>query len=161
MTESNITLRLVAASDDEFLRDLYCSTRRAEVAQFGWDQEQAEAFLRMQFASRRMAYKMQFPSAEHEIILFGEMPAGCMIVDRSETKLSLIDIAVLPQFQGRGIASHLVRQLQDESAKSAILLVLRVDKVNLHAFNLYKKLGFEVTGETQIMYQMTWTASLS
>ena len=159
MTESKITLRLVAASDDEFLRDLYCSTRRAEVAQFGWDQEQAEAFLRMQFASRRMAYKMQFPSAVHEVIVFGDTPAGHMIVDRSETKLSLIDIAVLKQFQGKGIASHLIYQLQNEAADSTKPLILQVDKTNKQAFDLYKKLGFVIEDESQFMYEMRWAVS--
>ena len=159
MTEPEINLRLVTASDEEFLLDLYCAMRRDEVAAFGWEQEQAEAFLRMQFAARQMAYKMQFPAAVHEIILAGEIAAGSLIVDRTAEQIVLTDIAVLPQFQGRGIASHLVKQIQIEAASAKIPIVLRVDKVNLHALKFYKKRGFRVTGETEILYQMTWADS--
>ena len=158
MTESQISLRPVSDADNEFLCELYCSTRSGEVSQFGWSPEQAEAFLRMQFTSRQMAYKMQFPLAVHEVIVLGETPAGRLITDRSAASILLTDIAVLPKFQGKGIATSIVRQLQHESSASGLPLVLHVDKVNLHAFNFYKKLGFEIDAETQLMYEMKWAA---
>ena len=125
--EPNISRRTASETDDEFLFDLYCSTRSTEVAQFGWQPEQVEAFMRMQFTMRQRAYKMQFPSAVHEVIVFGKMPAGRLIVDRSGERILLTDIAVLPQLQGKGIASHLVRELQDEAAALGLPLVLHVD----------------------------------
>ena len=157
--EPNISHRTASETDDEFLFDLYCSTRSTEVAQFGWQPEQVEAFMRMQFTMRQRAYKMQFPSAVHEVIVFGKMPAGRLIVDRSGERILLTDIAVLPQLQGKGIASHLVRELQDEAAALGLPLVLHVDKTNLYAFDFYRKLGFEAAGETQLMYEMKWAVS--
>ena len=159
MTEPNISLRAVCDADNEFLFELYCTTRSGEVSQFGWPPEQADAFLRMQFTARRNAYKMQFPSAVHQVIVISETPAGSVIVDRSGANILLTDIAVLPHFQGKGIATYFVRKLQDESASSKQPLVLHVDKTNTYAFDFYKKLGFAVVCETQIMWEMRWSAS--
>ena len=37
-------------------------------------------------------------------------------------------------------------------------LILHVDKANLNALNFYKNLGFQITIEMQIMYEMEWRA---
>jgi ribosomal protein S18 acetylase RimI-like enzyme len=144
--------------DDEFLYAVYAGTRGDEVGGFGWDPSTAEAFLRMQFVARKQAYKMQFPTARHSVILFNEIDAGQMIVERTDKQIVLTDIAVLPEFRKKGIATHLIRQLQDEAAASGVPVVLRVDKVNMPAKELYTKLGFAVTGDTQILYEMEWRA---
>ena len=156
MTESNISLRSVREDDKEFLCELYCSTRRDEVAAFGWDDAQIEALLRMQFTSRASAYKMQFPRAEHSVIFFAEKPAGSLIVNRTDEGISLTDIAVLPEYQKRGIATHFISLLKVEASSNNKPLVLRVDKTNSSAKKLYEKLGLVVTAETQILYEMEW-----
>ena len=155
MTNINISLR-PTQHDEEFLCEVYCSQRRAEVAAFGWETAQQDAFLRMQFNVRQQSYKMQFPTAEHSIILIDETPAGSIIVDRSPDHISLTDIAVLPQYQRRGIATQLLRRLQDEAAHAKKPLVLSVEKSNDRAFKLYKACDFEITGESTFSYSMQW-----
>lgn len=159
VTQPKISLRPVREEDPEFLYEVYFSTRQAEVEQFGWDRPQVEAFVRMQFNARQAAYKMRFPLAVHEVIIVGETPAGRLIVDRSDGQILLTDIAVLPQFQGKGVASHVVRGLQKEAATSGALLILHVDKINAYAIGFYKNLGFETVAETQLMNEMKWTAA--
>ena len=156
--EPNISRRTASETDDEFLFDLYCSTRSTEVAQFGWQPEQVEAFMRMQFTMRQQAYRRQFPSADHSIILVGDTPSGGLIVDRSDKRISLTDIALLPQFQGKGIATCFIRKLQQEAADASKPLALKIDKANTRAFDLYKKLGFTINGESQLMYEMEWVS---
>lgn len=156
-TESTkIKLRPVADADDEFLFAVYCSVRRAEVAAFGWDEAQQNAFLRMQFTSRASAYKMQFPVAEYSIVVFDEAPAGSLIVCRTDHQISLTDIAVLPEYQKNGIGTFVVEQLKGEATRSNRPLVLRVDKTNIAAKKFYERRGLVVTGETQILYEMEW-----
>lgn len=155
-TKETIRLRPVLDDDEEFLCDVYRGTRRDEVAAFGWDEAQQDAFLNMQFTARQRAYKMQFSRARHSIILFTEIPAGRIIVDRTNDRIVLIDIAVLPEYRGQGIATHLIRQLQDEATESMKVVVLRVDKTNVAARDFYERLGFSVAGETDILNSMEW-----
>lgn len=155
--DEEIQIRDAVDGDEAFLREVYFSTRAAEVAIFGWDDVQTRAFLEMQFELRERAYAMQFPGAVSSIILVAGEPAGRMIVERRDAEISLTDIAVLPQFQGRGIASQLIGRLQAEASAAGVPLVLSVDRTNDHASKLYEKLGFVVTGETQMNFSMQWT----
>ena len=61
------------------------------------------------------------------------------------------------EYRKRGIATHLIRGLQSEASGAGIPLVLHVDKGNLGAKNLYAKLGFAATGETEFSIEMKWT----
>ena len=152
-----ISLRPETDDDEEFLYKVYAATRRDEVASFGWDEASQEAFLKMQFLAQRSAYRMQSPAAQNSVIMADKSSAGRMVVDRSGDRISLTDIAVLPEFRGKGIATHLIKDLQGEAAEAAKLLVLHVDKLNVPAFRLYKKLGFAVTAETEFTIEMKLT----
>ena len=71
-----VVIRPATASDDEFLYAVYAATRSDEFASLGWPPEQLEAFLKMQFEMQRRSYALQFPGAEHNIVLFHGDPAG-------------------------------------------------------------------------------------
>ena len=152
-----IALRPAEDDDGEFLYSVYASTRGSEVAGFGWPQEQQDAFLRMQFEMRRRSYAMQYPQAESRVILYDDAPAGSLVIDRTASHISLTDIAVLPEFQGRGIAGQIIAELQHEAESAGVPVVLCVDKGNLHARRLYENLGFETAGETELTVEMCWT----
>lgn len=154
----DIQLRSTTEADQPFLLGLFASTR-PEIAQLGWDDAAQQAFISMQFAMQTRSYGMQFPSAEHSIILFEGAAAGRMIVTREARSIQLTDIAVLPLYRSRGIAATLIRQLQEEAAKAGKPVELTVDRSNSPALQLYRKLGFEVTGENEIHLSMRWTAN--
>lgn len=156
--EKVITLRPATDADEAFLLGVYASTRAGEVAAFGWGEAEQRAFLEMQFSVRQRAYAMQFPDAKCSIVLCDGEPAGEIIVDRSNARIELTDIAVLPEFRGRGIATHLIRELQNGAAEAGFPLTLTVDRANANAFNLYSKLGFTVTAETELNFSMEWGA---
>ncbi|HKX83975.1 MAG TPA: GNAT family N-acetyltransferase [Pyrinomonadaceae bacterium] len=154
----DLRLRSVAESDSEFLYSVYAATRADEINAFGWDASQANAFLKMQFEMRKRSYALQYPSAVTYIIVFNREPAGSMIVDRNKEHTSLTDIAVLPEFRGKGIASRLIADLQREAGVAGVPLTLHVDKGNQNAFRLYESLGFVVTNENELYYSMMWKA---
>ena len=149
---SVIELRDVTSDDEKFLCELYHTTRSDEVAAFGWSKAEQDSFLTMQFTMQQQAYKMQYPDAEHSVILFDGEPAGRVIVDRSAHAVSLTDIAVLPKFRGRGIASRIISRLQDE----VDAIALSVDRANASARRLYEKHGFTITGESEFNFEMRW-----
>jgi len=154
---SEISLRPVADGDSDFLFDLYAETRQHEVEMFGWDAAAADGFLRMQFDVRSRSYALQYPQAVDSVISCSGQPAGRMIVDPADTAFVLIDIAISRAFRQKGIASKLIRSLQSDAAAACVPLTLHVDRTNHNAFSLYQKLGFEVSGENEIHFSMTWT----
>lgn len=153
---TSVVLRAATPDDEVFLLQLY-GTTRPEVAQFGWDEAEQQAFITMQYQMQTRSYDMQHPNAEHSVIIYEGRSAGRLIVDRTATAIELTDIAVLPEFRGKGIASTLIQRLQEEAARTGVDVDLTVDRTNSNAFHLYRKLGFEVAGETQIHFAMKWS----
>jgi len=150
-----IVLRPVTPEDEPFLLALFASTR-PEIAQLGWGEAEQQAFCAMQAQMQKRAYGMQYPGAEHSIILCDGTPAGRLIVDRNALEIRLIDIAVLPGSRGRGIATEMIGRLQNEAERELIPVRLSVETTNSNALGLYRKLGFEVTGENQTHLAMQW-----
>jgi ribosomal protein S18 acetylase RimI-like enzyme len=72
-----------------------------------------------------------------------------MRVDRSPKLLRLIDIAMLPEWQGKGIGTHLIRDLIGE--RLPVVLHVAIDNP---ARALYERLGFEVKAAEGIYLRM-------
>jgi ribosomal protein S18 acetylase RimI-like enzyme len=149
-----ISLRLARQEDQEFLFKLYASTRQAEVAAFGWDPTQQEAFLRMQFNAQRRSYASAYPAAVEQIVELDRQPAGRLVVARGDGAVAtLVDIALLPEHCGGGIGGGLLRDLLDRCKQEQTSLRLQVLKTN-PAARLYERLGFVKVGEDGVYFQM-------
>lgn len=147
--------RPVTPSDDSFLYQVYTSTRHDEVAAWGWDTVQQEAFLRMQYGAQRSSYQNRYPEAEHRVVFCDDMPVGRIMTARTESALVLVDISLLPEFQGAGIGTALIRDLQARAAQAGLPVTLHVLATN-PARRLYERLGFILTGEPGIHLAMLW-----
>lgn len=152
-----LTLRPALSSDEEFLLRVYASTRRAEVEATGWSAEQQETFIRMQYEAQSQFYKTQYPTAQHDIILLDGIPIGRLIVERLESKIIGVDIALLDEYCNAGYGGLLIRNLLDEARRARVPFSIQVVKWN-KATHLYERLGFVKTGESATHYQMEWRA---
>ena len=137
-----VETRPVAPGDDEFLLDVYASTRADEMALVPWADEQKRAFLRMQFDAQREEYFRRFPDADYRVILVGDKPAGRLWVARTPEQIRLRDIALLPGVRGRGAGALLVRGLIGEAAQAGLPLRHMVFQLNEGALRFYERLGF-------------------
>lgn len=149
----NISLRPFALADQEFLFQLYAETRRREVAAWGWNHEQQDAFLRMQFNAQQRWYEMAYEGAEHQIIECETGPIGRIMVMRGDSFILLVDIALLAEYRGRGIGSSLLGGLLDQGDRGRVPVRLRVLKTN-PARRLYERLGFVPAGEDEMYLHM-------
>jgi len=140
-TAASATLRPIHAGDAELLFAIYASTRAAELAQIGWDDAQKESFLRMQFDAQRTFYENEYPGAEFQIILVADEPAGRLFVHRRENEIRIMDIALLPEFRGRGIGTALLTDILAEGERTARPVTIHVESFN-PARRLYERLGF-------------------
>lgn len=154
-----ISLRPSEPDDEDFLYQLYASTRAAELAVWGWNQAQQEVFLRMQFNAQRRAYEFQYPEAEHSIILFDEEKAGRLFVAVTEGEVRLVDIALLPEHRSKGAGTFLIQELQAQAAARGLPLRLQVLQSNEAARRLYERLGFSQTGASDVYLTMEWRAA--
>jgi ribosomal protein S18 acetylase RimI-like enzyme len=148
-----ILLRPTSPADNEFLLHVYASTRQEEMAKWGWCVVQQSAFIRMQYDVRKRSYATAYPSAEFSLVLVDGVPAGSMIVFRGSSEIRLLDIALLPEFRGRGIGEELIRRLISEAARSKSPVRLSVLRGN-RAARLYERLGFVAKSGDQMYSQM-------
>ena len=151
---SGISLRPFRAEDQELLFAIYAGTRQDEVSAFGWSTSQQEVFLRMQFNAQRRGYEAAYPQADHQIICLAGQPVGRIMVQRDSDYMQLVDIALLSEYQGRGIGGALLRELAAQSDQAGVPVRLQVHKTNSGARRLYERLGFIQTGEDEIYFQM-------
>ncbi|KKO54596.1 GNAT family N-acetyltransferase [Paenibacillus sp. DMB20] len=154
-----IHIRPAVSADEEYLYQLYCSTRKSEIEAFCWDEDQERAFLSMQWAAQTRSYAAQFPLAEHSIVMYGETKAGRTIVDRGEQAFVLVDISLLPDFQNRGIGTLLLRELQIESCSCSKRLCLSVLSAS-RAVRLYERLGFRTAVDDGYRIAMEWAGAV-
>jgi GNAT superfamily N-acetyltransferase len=153
-----VSLRPVTDEDDAFLVDVYYSTRATELAQAQWKPGQREAFVKTQFDAQRREYDVRFPDAEYNLILVDDQPAGRIWIGRSEKQIRLLDIALLPEFQNRGVGTLLLNRLIHESVISGKPLRHMVFVLNDNADRFYERLGFVEIEDHGAYKHMEWRA---
>ena len=153
-----LELRPVSDNDDKFLLAVYASTREEELSQAEWAQGQKEMFLRWQFDTQRREYSARFPNADYHVILVDERPAGRIWVGSDEEQMRLLDIALLPEFQNRGVGTTLLRRLMDQAAHEGKALRHMVFMLNNDAHRFYERLGFRIIDDLGAYKHMEWRA---
>jgi ribosomal protein S18 acetylase RimI-like enzyme len=141
-----VHLRPVEAADRAFLVELYGSTREAELAQVDWPKGAREAFVEQQFTAQDAHYRANYPGATLDVIEVDGARAGRLYVHRGPSDIRIMDIALAPEFRGRGIGTSLLRSLMAAADTSGRKLSIHVE-MNNPARSLYDRLGFEPAGE--------------
>jgi ribosomal protein S18 acetylase RimI-like enzyme len=153
---AGITLRPVAPADEEFLAELYASTRADEMALVDWDDATKRAFLRQQFAAQQTHYQSYFPDGEHRIILREGRPVGRIYHERADDRLHLLDIALLPEERGRGVGGALMADLLAEAQAAGLPVTLHVYRLDEGVRAWYQRLGFAIVGENGMYDLLEW-----
>ena len=139
-------LRPVVDADRAFLVDLYASTREEELAQVQWDDGVKRAFVEQQFSAQDAHYRANYEGATLDVVEVDGVAAGRLYVHRGPSDIRIMDIALAPEFRGRGIGTSLLRGLMDEADASGRKLSIHVE-MNNPARSLYDRLGFVPAGE--------------
>ena len=154
-----ISLRSVETDDEALLLRVYAGTREPERRVVYWEDEEWAAFVRVQYEAQRSHYEINFPDAEHQVVLRNGAPIGRIWVARAADEIRLLDIAILPEHRGCGIGTHLIRGLQTDARAAGVPLRHSVEHDNDGARRLYERLGF-VAVETQGLHTlMEWSPS--
>ena len=154
-----VRLRPVTLEDAPFLRQLFASTRADELALMAWDENQKEMFITMQLNGQNQQHAMTYPQADHSVILFNEGRVGRMIVASGEAAISLVDIALLPEYRNAGIGTGLIKALLKEAATAGKTVRLSVFATS-PAVHLYERLGFSRVGGDGVYLELKWVPSV-
>jgi ribosomal protein S18 acetylase RimI-like enzyme len=141
-----IGLRPATDADRPFLVALYRSTRADELALVAWDEPTEQAFVAQQFAAQDAHYRAHYPGATFDIVEVDGTPAGRLYIHRGERDIRIMDVALTPEFRGRGVGTGLLRELIAEAEASDRILSIHVERDN-PARALYARLGFTPAGE--------------
>jgi GNAT superfamily N-acetyltransferase len=110
-----------------------------------WDEEWQQSHFRQHLN----------PDACQVIVAEGQdVGVVCKVEGEEEVLLRVVE--VLPEYQGRGIGTSIIRCILREAHRKGMPVALQVLKVN-PARRLYERLGFVTTGETETHYQMRAT----
>ncbi len=138
------TFRPSTRHDYSFLYRLNETTMKEYVDQsWGWDD-----------SVQKKRFQEHFHPGRDEIIVVGGQDVGMVCVEERAGEILLAGIKILPQFQRKGLGTTIIRKLLADARRSRLPVRLRVLKVN-PVKQLYERLGFEVTQETDTHYLMT------
>ena len=142
-----------------------CSLRLASERDF-------PALLAIHEASFRALVEGRFawdPSFQRERLLEGGLGevveaagevVGQWLVERGPEELYLARVMIAPAWRGRGIATHLIQNLQAEARARGVGVALSVWEEN-PARALYERLGFVAQAQREFRVPMRWEPPLT
>lgn len=152
-------LRKRGAEDEPFLLQLYMAQQQEIMKAWGWDPAQQQVFLEMQYRARNAGYATAYPNAVSNIICNPDhISIGRMLTAHQQKAVHLIDIALLPAFQRKGIGTQILTDLQQSCAKDNKKISLSVP-CDSPAGKLYARLGFQLIRQDPVYAQMEWVSS--
>jgi len=139
-------LRPAVSTDTPFLRQLHHRVYRDVVTrQFGsWDEGAQDRW-----------FELGLADAEFSIVEENGDPVGAIGMRVESDRLHLVELQILPEYQGCGFGSALLRDQIEHAQRTRRPIALRVLLQN-RARSLYARHGFAITGETETHYQMEW-----
>lgn len=142
-------LRQATDDDYDFLYQLHVDTiREAVEATWGWDG-----------AFQRRRFEEHWDPALRRIVEVEGRDVGVLRVEWYEDEVFLALIEIAPDWQGQGLGTALIRDVQAQAREAGLPLTLQVLKTNPRARRLYERLGFEVVEEREERVVMAWRAA--
>jgi ribosomal protein S18 acetylase RimI-like enzyme len=143
-----VTRRPARESDTSFARAVHHRAYREVVEQqFGpWVEAQQDRF-----------FEGDWNVPAFEIVLFSGTPCGYVCIEDRADEIYIREIVLLPEYQGRGIGSSLLRDVMARAHTRRVPVRLGTFYKN-RAFGLYRRLGFREIGRTEIHILLEWSS---
>lgn len=142
--EKVIARRKVTDADKDFARTVHHRAYHdVVVRQLGvWDEARQDNYFEKNWNEDPM-----------EILECDGVPCGWLVLKDHEDYLELGEILLLPEFQGQGLGTRILREVIQAAKTRNIPIRLRVLHEN-EAVNLYRRLGFVETGKSATHFEM-------
>ena len=158
--EGLLTLRPARddGNDPVFLFALFAATRAAEMAAMPIDAKAKDFLLSVQHRSMTETYRREYPNARWEVIELDSEPVGLLVTDVGNAYVTYVDIAILPQAQGRGFARRVMLAALEEPRRLGLPARVTVLMQNLASLRLCEHVGFVRAEESPPFVRLEWTA---
>lgn len=155
-----LTLRQAEDNEDDtrFLFALFAATKAPDMAAMPIDAKSKDFLLRAQHRSMTETYRRDYPNARREVIELDGEPVGLLVTDVGNACVTYVDIAILPQAQGRGLARRVMLQALDEPRRLGLPARVSVLMHNVGSLRLCEGLGFVLAEESPPFVRLEWTA---
>ena len=153
-------MRPATSADDAFLFDVYCTTKRDQVAALP-DPRLAQHFLRIEYTAQNRRFAQRFPGHERWVVLADGQPAGRLYLHRSPSLLQVVDVTLLPEHRAQGLGTCVMGLVLDEATGHDQAVSLRVSRSNPRAASLYDAIGFRLVTEDDQDVYFEWTPRLA
>lgn len=153
MTMFAVNLRALQATDMAFIERLYAGSRAFEMSHSGWPAEQIAAFLGQQCHIQHTYYQTHYPDGQFLIIEHEGQAIGRLYLFWGQASLNLIDITLLPDYQGKGIGTALIQAQLHKVDAQGLGVDLFVEPYN-PALRLYTRLGFYANGDSGVYQRL-------
>jgi len=151
-----LSLRPETDGDLPFLMQVFASTRADELALVPWAPDQKRAFLVHQFGAQRRHYRTFYPDASFGVLERNGSGIGRLYLDERQTRVHILDIALIPESRGGGIGTAILSAIQDYARIRGKGVDIFVERIN-PAKSLYDRMGFKVVREEEIYLEMDWS----
>ncbi len=153
---SALAVRPALPQDEIFLYELYVAIRGPLFALTPLTAVQREHLLRIQFQAQLSSYTQQYPNSCYHVVLLDGKPVGRLWVAPVDSGFHLVDIAVHPNVQSKGLGTVLVQRLQQEAQKAKLPILSTVDRFNPGSLRFHQRLGFTIVREDLMQFYMEW-----
>lgn len=157
---STLAVRPALPQDEIFLYELYSAVRGPEFDLAPISPTQKEHLLRLQFRGQMYTYTQKYPNSCYHIVLLDSRPVGRLWFAPGDREFHLVDIAVHPSVQSKGIGTVLVQRLQQEAIMARLPIRSCVSKFNPGSLRFHRRVGFHITREDETNYFMEWNPLL-
>ena len=131
-------LRQGTIADSEFAYQTKKAAFRAYVEMvWGWNE-----------AEQRRLHERRFGAHEFIVIQASGADVGILVTAREPDCVAVKQLCVLPEYQNRGIGTACMVRVIADARRDGLPVRLRVLRVNTRAAALYRRLGFEETGDS-------------
>ncbi len=151
-----LNFKAISENDMAFLLTLYSSTRWQEVQQAPWSDQQRLDFLKQQFEAQHTHYQSHYQNADYLVIKQSQENIGRIYIDRDETSICLIDIALLPEFKYKGMGTKILKVIIQEANNTQKKIVIHVENYN-PAYQWYLKHGFKQVEDKGVYQYMEYS----
>ena len=136
-----VTLRPATDADEPFLRRVFRDARRRELP--GAEGAELDPALGPKYRAHSADRRDRYPDAETSIVLECGDPVGTITLHHENGRTHVVELAVLAEHRGHGIASSVLTGLLAAHRR----LTVTVWEQNRAAQRLYERHGFAVVAE--------------
>jgi len=139
-------LRNITESDKNFIYNV----KKASIMDYvqkiwGWDEEY-----------QIRDFESDFILENFKIITVEGVDIGFVQTTEEPLNINIIEIHIIPEYQGYGIGSSIINHILEEASKKRKTVRIGCFIDNSRAKKLYQKLGFKVVNITNTHYEMEY-----